>query len=90
MSLRRSSSGCLEMGGMEAYGSTVAARAMSLTGNALLTTVQGCEGVGLGMLFCTVKYDFDKTALVCTINRCVNLPAKDSSSKSRYVRNVLK
>ena len=39
----------------------------------------------LGTLHCTAKYDFDKSALVVTVNRCKNLPAKDASAKSRYV-----
>lgn len=38
----------------------------------------------LGTLHATVKYDFDKTALVVTIAGCKNLPAKDAAAKSRY------
>ena len=38
----------------------------------------------LGTLHCTARYDFDKSALVVTVNRCKNLPAKDASAKSRY------
>ena len=37
----------------------------------------------LGTLHCTARYDFDKSALVVTVNRCKNLPAKDASAKSR-------
>lgn len=36
----------------------------------------------LGTLHCTIRYSFDKNALVVTVNRCENLPAKDSSAKS--------
>ena len=39
----------------------------------------------LGTLHCTARYDFDKSALVVTVNRCKNLPAKDASARSRYV-----
>ena len=39
----------------------------------------------LGTLHCTIRYSFDKNALVVTVNRCENLPAKDSTAKSRYV-----
>ena len=39
----------------------------------------------LGTLHCTIRYSFDKNALVVTVNRCENLPAKDSSAKSRYL-----
>ena len=38
----------------------------------------------LGTLHCTMKYSFDKNALIVTVNRCENLPAKDSAAKSRY------
>ena len=37
----------------------------------------------LGRLRCTVKYCFEKNALVVTINTCENLPAKDVANKSR-------
>ena len=37
----------------------------------------------LGTLHCTIRYSFDKNALVVTVNRCENLPAKDSTAKSR-------
>jgi len=33
-------------------------------------------------LHCTIRYSFDKNALVVTVNRCENLPAKDSTAKS--------
>lgn len=36
----------------------------------------------LGRLFFTVKYSFEKNALVVTVNKCTNLPAKDSQNKS--------
>ena len=39
----------------------------------------------LGTLHCTIRYSFDKNALVVTVNRCENLPAKDTAAKSRYV-----
>ena len=42
----------------------------------------------LGTLHCTMKYSFDKNALIVTVNRCENLPAKDSAAKSRYVSGL--
>ena len=39
----------------------------------------------LGTLHCTMRYCFDKNALIVTVNRCENLPAKDSAAKSRWV-----
>jgi len=36
----------------------------------------------LGTLHSTIRYSFDKNALVVTVNRCENLPAKDSAAKS--------
>jgi Ca2+-dependent lipid-binding protein len=36
----------------------------------------------LGKLFFTVKYSFEKNALVVTVNKCTNLPAKDCQNKS--------
>jgi len=36
----------------------------------------------LGTLHCTMKYSFDKNALIVTVNKCENLPAKDSAAKS--------
>merc|ERR1712242_462193 len=36
----------------------------------------------LGTLHCTIRYCFDKNVLVVTVNRCENLPAKDSTAKS--------
>jgi len=36
----------------------------------------------LGKLFFTVKYSFEKNALVVTVNKCMNLPAKDCQNKS--------
>ena len=38
---------------------------------------------GLGGLRATVKYCFDKNALVVTVNACENLPPKDAQAKSR-------
>ena len=32
---------------------------------------------------CQVKYSFEKTALIVTINKCSNLPAKDKDNKTR-------
>lgn len=40
------------------------------------------DGSKLGRLFFTVKYSFEKTALIVTINKCSNLPAKDSTNKT--------
>ena len=39
----------------------------------------------LGTLHSTIRYSFDKNALVVTVNRCEHLPAKDSAAKSRYL-----
>ena len=41
------------------------------------------EGARLGKLFFTIKYSFEKTALIVTVNKCSNLPAKDSANNSR-------
>ena len=38
--------------------------------------------VGLGKLYFTIKYSFEKTALIVTVNKCDNLPAKDSSANT--------
>jgi len=52
------------------------------------------EGVevegGLGRLFFTIKYSFEKNALVVTVNKCTNLPAKDAQNKSRYITKICK
>merc|ERR1711953_947412 len=40
------------------------------------------DGSKFGRLFFTVKYSFEKTALIVTINKCSNLPAKDSTNKT--------
>merc|ERR1711973_1017916 len=40
------------------------------------------EGARLGKLFFTIKYSFEKTALIVTVNKCSNLPAKDSANNS--------
>ena len=37
----------------------------------------------LGSLHCSIRYCFDKNALVVTVNKCQNLPAKDAAAKSR-------
>lgn len=42
----------------------------------------GSLETALGTLHCTVKYCFDKNALIVTINKCQNLPAKDMAAKS--------
>ena len=38
--------------------------------------------VGLGKLYFTIKYSFEKTALIVTVNKCNNPPAKDSSANT--------
>jgi hypothetical protein len=43
----------------------------------------GAEDRKLGRLFFTIKYSFEKNALVVTVNKCTNLPAKDAQNKSR-------
>lgn len=40
------------------------------------------ENQTLGVLHCTMKYCFDKNALIVTVNKCENLPAKDTAAKS--------
>ena len=42
------------------------------------------DGPRLGKLFFTIKYSFEKTALVVTVNKCTNLPAKDSANNTRW------
>ena len=49
------------------------------------TTEESNSDQILGTLHCTIRYSFDKNALVVTVNRCENLPAKDSTAKSRFV-----
>jgi len=48
----------------------------------LPTTEESNSDQILGTLHCTIRYSFDKNALVVTVNRCENLPAKDSTAKS--------
>ena len=60
-----------------------AAPAYKNGGSDLVDSRNGDNGQ-LGTLHCTARYDFDKSALVVTVNRCKNLPAKDASAKSRY------
>ena len=45
--------------------------------------ITGAEDQVLGTLHCTMKYSFDKNALIVTVNKCVNLPPKDLAAKSR-------
>merc|ERR1712227_429381 len=40
------------------------------------------DGAKLGKLLFTVKYSFEKTALIVTVNRCENLPAKDTAANT--------
>jgi len=40
------------------------------------------DGANLGKLFFTVKYSFEKNALIVTVNKCTNLPAKDSANNT--------
>jgi len=42
----------------------------------------GCGDQVLGTLNCTMKYSFDKNALIVTVNKCTNLPAKDLVAKT--------
>ncbi len=44
-----------------------------------------CGDQVLGTLNCTMKYSFDKNALIVTVNKCTNLPAKDLVAKTRQV-----
>jgi len=40
------------------------------------------DGANLGKLFFTVKYSFEKNALIVTVNKCTNLPAKDAANNT--------
>jgi hypothetical protein len=40
------------------------------------------DSTNLGKLYFTVRYSFEKNALVVTVNKCTNLPAKDNANKS--------
>merc|ERR1711936_524153 len=40
------------------------------------------DGARLGKLFFTIKYSFEKNALIVTVNKCSNLPVKDSTNKT--------
>ena len=42
------------------------------------------DGANLGKLFFTVKYSFEKNALIVTVNKCTNLPAKDTANNTRW------
>lgn len=44
--------------------------------------LEGNEERKLGRLFFTIKYSFEKNALIVTVNKCTNLPAKDAQNKS--------
>lgn len=37
----------------------------------------------LGKLFFTLKYSFEKSALIVSINKCINLPSRDPEENSR-------
>ena len=41
------------------------------------------EKESLGQLFFTMKYSFEKSALIVSINKCINLPSRDSEDNSR-------
>ena len=47
------------------------------------------DGPRLGKLFFTIKYSFEKTALIVTVNKCSNLPAKDSANNTRWTTFML-
>merc|ERR1712241_1132652 len=51
-------------------------------GNPELSYSENEDGPRLGKLFFTIKYSFEKTALVVTVNKCTNLPAKDSANNT--------
>jgi len=58
---------------------------LSLAPPTSLTSVNYSEnedGAGLGKLLFTIKYSFEKTALVVTVNKCTNLPAKDTANNT--------
>jgi len=40
------------------------------------------DGANLGKLYFTVKYSFEKNALIVTVNKCTNLPAKDTANNT--------
>ena len=37
----------------------------------------------LGKLFFTMKYSFEKSALIVSINKCINLPSRGSQDNLR-------
>jgi len=47
-----------------------------------LSFTENEDGAKLGKLFFTIKYSFEKTALIVTVNKCSNLPAKDSANNT--------
>ena len=51
--------------------------------NADISFTENEDGAKLGKLFFTIKYSFEKTALIVTVNKCSNLPAKDSANNTR-------
>merc|ERR1712241_572527 len=51
-------------------------------GNPELSYSENEDGPRLGKLFFTIKYSFEKTALVVTVNKCTNLPAKDTANNT--------
>merc|ERR1711988_550778 len=50
--------------------------------NADISFTENEDGAKLGKLFFTIKYSFEKTALIVTVNKCSNLPAKDSANNT--------
>ena len=50
---------------------------------AMVNYTENEDGAGLGKLLFTIKYSFEKTALIVTVNKCTNLPAKDTANNTR-------
>ena len=42
------------------------------------------EKESLGKLFFSMKYSFEKSALIVSINKCINLPSRDSQDNLRF------
>jgi len=49
---------------------------------AMVNYTENEDGAGLGKLLFTIKYSFEKTALIVTVNKCTNLPAKDTANNT--------
>ncbi|CAB4062945.1 SYT4 [Lepeophtheirus salmonis] len=65
----------------ETYSRSRSASIISEIGNGGPIGISDVSGP-LGNLLFSMKYNFHKTALIVTVNKCINLPAKDTAAKS--------